>query len=273
MSTVAEINQRIAVAKAESKRINDLRQVNIGKKQALEAQLSTALAQYKADFGVDLTPETLKAEIDRVTVEKEQEVSRIEQMLSLINQGKYDEAQAIANPDSVKPAKTVDTQPQTVVAVEPVVAPQVAQSVVAPQVAQPQVTPVSESVSTTPTQVAETSVNTGITPPVVEPQVAQPEVSAPPTEVVGAPPTAGVQPQVAPTQPQVAPIQPQVAPPSQTKMNLTGIDALEDFDTPAPPVHTEPKPVNTQVDSLGEPPITSFSAILGGSQFAPNTGV
>lgn len=248
MSTVAEINQRIAVAKAESKRINDLRQVNIGKKQALEAQLSTALAQYKADFGVALTPETLKAEIDRVTVEKEQEVSHIEQMLSLINQGKYDEAQAIANPDSVKPAETVDTQPQTTVATEPVVAPQVASPV-----AQPQVAPVSESVSTTPTQVAETSVNTGITPP----------------EVVGAPPIIGVSHPVA--QPQVS--QPQVAPPPQTKMNLTGIDALEDFDTPAPPVHTEPKPVNTQTESVGEPPITSFSAILGGSQFAPNTGV
>lgn len=243
MSTVAEINQRIAVAKAESKRINDLRQMNIGKKQALEAQLSTALAQYKADFGVALTPETLKAEIDRVTVEKEQEVSRIEQMLSLINQGKYDEAQAIANPDSVKPAETVDTQPQTTVATESVVTPQVASPV-----AQPQVAPVSESVSTTPTQVAETSVNTGITPP----------------EVVGAPPVIGVTHTVSQTQ---------VAPPPQTKMNLTGIDALEDFDTPAPPVHTEPKPVNTQTESVGEPPITSFSAILGGSQFAPNTGV
>ena len=243
MSTVAEINQRIAVAKAESKRINDLRQVNIGKRETLQAQLNAALQKYKADFGVTLTPETLKAEIDRVTVEKEQEVSRIEQMLSLINQGKYDEAQAIANPDSVKPAETVDTQPQTTVVH------QVASPVAQPQVAQPQVAPVSESVSTTPTQVAETSVNAGITPP----------------EVVGAPPVIGV------SQPQVS--QPQVAPPPQTKMNLTGIDALEDFDTPAPPVHTEPKPVNTQTESVGEPPITSFSAILGGSQFAPNTGV
>ena len=50
-----QINKRIAVVNGESKRLNNERQVLIGKRQTLEKQLSDLLSAYKNDYGVELT--------------------------------------------------------------------------------------------------------------------------------------------------------------------------------------------------------------------------
>ena len=50
MSNIADLNQRIAIANAESKRINNERQVNIGKRETLQQQLNSALQKYEADI-------------------------------------------------------------------------------------------------------------------------------------------------------------------------------------------------------------------------------
>lgn len=92
-----KINQRIAVVNGESKRLNGERQVLIGKRQALEKQLSDLLATYNKDYGVELTPETIEAEVARVSAMKEEEVANIEKMLALISEGRFEDAQAIAD--------------------------------------------------------------------------------------------------------------------------------------------------------------------------------
>jgi hypothetical protein len=216
--TVAEINQRIAVANAESKRLNNERQVNIGKRETLTSQLQTALEKYEKDYGVKLTVENLQTEIANVSSKKEKELAQVEQMLTLIKEGKFDEAQTVANPQAAQ-EKAEQTAPTT------------------PTVSAP----------TTPT----------------EPQVAPPSAPTVPTE-----PTVATPP-IVPT----TPTEPQIAPPtpSAPKMNLSGIDALEGFVTPpTPSAPTAPTTPQAPTEEVGESPITSFSAILGGSQFAPS---
>ena len=100
---ISQINQRIAVLNADSKRINNDRAVSIGKKETLQKQMNDALAAYKAKYGVDLTEVNLQAEIDRVSAEKLKEVEKIEAVLNLIKLGQYDEANALVNGT---PAKT-----------------------------------------------------------------------------------------------------------------------------------------------------------------------
>lgn len=229
--TVAEINQRIAVANAESKRLNNERQVNIGKRETLTSQLQLALEKYEKDYGVKLSLENLQTEIANVAAKKEKELTQVEQMLTLIKEGKYDEAQTVANPQSAIQSQTAPTPVQT--------APTPVQAVEQPQIATP------------PVQTA--PVEPQVAPPVVPPVQPEPQVAQP-----VAPPV------------QTASVEPQVAPPTPPKMNLTGIDALEGFVSAPPTAPTQPSAPQTQPEQVGESPITSFSAILGGSQFAPS---
>lgn len=92
-----QINQRIAVVNGESKRLNNERQVLIGKRQTLEKQLSDLLSTYKNDYGVELTIDTIGAEVERVAKLKEEEVSAVETMLALIREGRYDDAEKMAS--------------------------------------------------------------------------------------------------------------------------------------------------------------------------------
>ena len=53
MSTLEEISARIKVANENASQLNMQRQVNIGKREALQKQLDEALAQYKEKYGVE----------------------------------------------------------------------------------------------------------------------------------------------------------------------------------------------------------------------------
>ena len=99
MSNIADINQRIAIANAESKRINNERQVNIGKRETLQQQLNSALQKYEADYGKKLSIDSLDAEISAVSTAKEKEIESIENMLTMIKEGRYTEAEAVVKPD------------------------------------------------------------------------------------------------------------------------------------------------------------------------------
>lgn len=94
------INARIGAVNAESQRLNSVRQVNIGKRDTLNNQLNVALAQYKEKYGVELTVDSIQEELERVVREKEEEVSRIEQMISCINTGDFAGANRLAGVDS-----------------------------------------------------------------------------------------------------------------------------------------------------------------------------
>lgn len=235
---IAQINQRIAVLNADSKRINNDRAVSIGKKETLQKQMNDALAAYKEKYGVELTEANLQSEIDRVSAEKLKEVEQIEAVLNLIKLGQYDEANALVNGT---PAKE-----ESVPVKETPVAPVFEQPVETAQ-------PVQESIPTPP--------DLGIpTPPVQESIPTPPDLGIPTPpiqESIPTPPDLGTPAESIPTPPVLgSPVESVPTPP--------------DLGIPTPPV--EPSlgvpPVAPTSTPSGQP-IASFNAILGGSPFKP----
>lgn len=257
---IAQINQRIAVLNADSKRINNDRAVSIGKKETLQKQMNDALAAYKAKYGVELTEANLQSEIDRVSAEKLKEVEQIESVLNLIKLGQYDEANALVNgtptvkeestPVQEVPVTPVVEQPQSSVPITPV-----QETTPVPPVS---TAPVQESVPTPP--------NLGTpTEPVPAPQVAAPVESVPTPPDLGIP-TPPVQESV-PTPPDLGLHEP---PTLGTPVATPPVLGTPTESIPTPPV--EPSlgvpPVAPTSAPSGQP-IASFNAILGGSPFKP----
>ena len=252
---ISQINQRIAVLNADSKRINNDRAVSIGKKETLQKQMNDALAAYKAKYGVDLTEVNLQAEIDRVSAEKLKEVEKIEAVLNLIKLGQYDEANALVNGT---PAKT----DEPIVPVHEV-------STDSGVVEQPQI-PVQESIPTPP--VMQKSIPT---PPVQE------SIPTPPDLGIPEPPTLGT-PVAAPPVQESIPTPPSLGTPAESIPTPPSLGTPAES-IPTPPIlgsPTESVPTPPSEPSLGIPPvvhtsmpssqpIASFNAILGGSPFKP----
>lgn len=253
---LAQLNSRISVVNSESKRLNEARQVNIGKRATLEQQLNDAFATYKQHYGVDLTIENLASEQQRVATAKEKEVSDLEHVIGLIKAGNYDEATKYIS-GGVESNEQQAVQPTEA---QPVVEQQVAQPVtpqqpVAPQVEQP-ATPVAQ-----PT-VAEKPVGT---PPVIETPTADTPIGVPPViSKPSAPTLSGLDMSVQESTPLATP--PTIEKPSAPKLSGldTGVDGI-----PAPPP-TFSKPATGLGKSSGNTGnVTSFNAILGGKAFDP----
>lgn len=252
---IAQINQRIAVLNADSKRINNDRAVSIGKKETLQKQMNDALAAYKTKYGVELTEANLQSEIDRVSAEKLKEVEQIESVLNLIKLGQYDEANALVN--GTPAVKEESTQAQGVP--------------VAPVVEQPQ-----SPVSTAPVQ------ETTPVPPVQESIPIPPDLGIPAEPIPAPQVSASVE--SIPTPPDLGIPTPPVKESVPTPPDL-GLHEPPTLGTPVatPPVlgtPTESIPIPPVEPSLGVPPvaptsapsgqpIASFNAILGGSPFKP----
>ena len=250
MPTVQEITQRIAAANAEVKRLNNERNVNLGKRETLTAQLNNTLAKYSQQYGVALTVDNLQKEMQRVLQEKENETTLIENMLALIKEGKYEDAERLANPDAfvesnTAPTPTVESTPT----VEPTPTPTV----------EPTPTPTVE-----PTPVAPTPTPTPT--PTVEPTPVSPLPNL--SEDVMPEPKAPVLPNLSEEIKMPEP----VAPSKTVLPDLSeevGMDALKGFQSgePAPITPTAPKSAvdtSTLPDLTG---VTDFEAILGGEAF------
>ena len=262
--TVSELNSKIAVINADSKRINNERQINIGKRETLTKQLNDALAQYSNTYGVSLTVDNLDEEIERVSSLKEAEVQSVSQMLDLIKQGKYDEANKLVSENSEEhsavaeevPTPPVIPQAQTVVPEPQTIAPQT--KVVTPE---PQISQNVEAVST-PVQT--------VVPP-VQPVTSPTQTVVPP---VVAPPVAPVPQNTA----QVTSLQNDGFSMPSPSPKLSGLDmpkapSLSGLDMPepvgAPPKLGTPPTIPTPPSPKPSQPITSFGAILGGTAFNP----
>lgn len=253
---IAQINQRIAVLNADSKRINNDRAVSIGKKETLQKQMNDALAAYKAKYGVELTEANLQSEIDRVSAEKLKEVEQIESVLNLIKLGQYDEANALVNDTPIVKEESTPVQ----------------EVPVTPVVEQPQ-----SSVPTTPVQ------ETTPVPPVPT-APAQESIPTPPDLGIPAEPIPAAPVESVPTPPDLGIPTPPVQESVPTPPDL-GLHEPPTLGTPVatPPVlgtPTESIPTPPVEPSLGVPPvaptsapsgqpIASFNAILGGSPFKP----
>lgn len=226
---ISQINQRIAVLNADSKRINNDRAVSIGKKETLQKQMNDALAAYKAKYEVDLTEANLQAEIDRVSAEKLKEVEQIEAVLNLIKLGQYDEANALVSGTPVQAEEQVTpinagVVQETAPVKEAVPTP--------PDLGTPSA-PVQESIPTPP-DLGFSAKESIPTPPVLGTPVDDiptPSTLGTPAESIPTPPDLGI-----PT------------PPSEPSL---GVPPIAPTSTPS-----------------GQP-IASFNQILGGSPFKP----
>ena len=255
MASIEEIKQRIAVANGESKRLNNERQVSIGKRDALTSQLTTLFAKYKEEYGIELTKDNVDTELQRVIAEKEKEVAKIEQVLNLIKEGRYNEAEAIVNPTLASnntEAKVIDeSMNSTFDAIHTS----------------------SEVMNSAIDDMGSTARPTGVVTqqPFVSPVTTQqPETVVPP--VVPAPPvmtnesvvsvTPNQQVEPVPPAPPVAPV------PPTPSVNNTGISALNGFSEPVGNV-APPTPPTVEEPKQSVSP-TSFNAILNGTAFNPS---
>lgn len=204
MTNYNELLQKISSVNAQVQTLNKERQVNLGKKQALETQLSNAIANYKASYGVDLTPETVEAEYNKVLAEKQAEVAKLETTLSAIKQGNFEEAQVeVQQANTVSPVNSVEV-PQT-----------------QPNITQPTSVEMPQANAVPPARVEQTHVVAPTTAPA-------PHVEAPTPQPVTVPisQAAAPTPAPAPTQQTMTPVSntPVSAPPINFNSILSGTD-------------------------------------------------
>lgn len=264
--SIDAIRQRISVINAETARLNTQRNQNIGKRETLQKQLSDAFALYEKNYGVKLTVETLQSELNSVTKKKEEELSKIEQILNLINAGDIAGANNLAGVvDTTHTAQEIKQSTSDDLGVQSTVAtPE--QTVVSPQGIYTGIQEPSKDVNmlyqhpTSPTPVTASAVEM----PVVPSQIVSPVVPpSPSTSVV--PPV--VDTPVVP--PQVASPVSEPKPPVLTGVESLdmGMSALEGFTKPTlgsvapPPTVAQPSAPKTQVQDFG--------AILNGTAFKP----
>lgn len=110
---INELVAKIDKANADTAEVMAQRNKNLGKKEALEKQLVSLLEAYKTKYGVELTPATLQEEINRVSAEKASELSKTEQALSLIQEGRFNDASVLLLGEELKTvaqAEGVDAQ-------------------------------------------------------------------------------------------------------------------------------------------------------------------
>lgn len=252
MASIEEIKQRIAVANGESKRLNNERQVSIGKRDALTSQLTTLFAKYKEEYGIELTKDNVDTELQRVLAEKEKEVEQIENVLNLINSGNYADAQKLTvsvNNEPEQPAQGDITSFQSTMTQE-------VNASISTQA-------VTETIPSQPTSVPVQSVTESVIPPT------QPSVPTPPIQT--SVPAGGAQGVVSSsvTPPTVStPEVPTPPTPPTPSVNNTGISALNGFSEPVGNV-APPTPPTVEEPKQSVSP-TSFNAILSGTAFNPS---
>ena len=279
MSSYNELLERIGTANAKCGKLNEELRVREGKRQAFSTQLETAIADYKAKYGVDITPATIDEELARVSQSVEADLKDLEDLIALIESGQYDEANAF-----VGGAKEASEQ-TTPVAEEPVQSTPVATEPV--QTTPVQTTEPVQPVQSTPVQPVQSAPVQPVQSAPVQPVVSQPVAAQPTapvhTEPVQSTPTQPVAPstpiapvhQSAPVVPNV-PLQPTMGQPAAPSIPLSGVDsmlggALAGFQPASSSVHPTAPPITglggiqPTVHQQASP--TNFQDILNGSAF------
>lgn len=215
MTNYNELLQKISSVNAQVQTLNKERQVNLGRKQALETQLSNAIASYKASYGTDLTPETVEIEYNKVLAEKQAEVVKLETTLSAIKQGNFAEAEATLGITPTEPAPQAQPAPQT----QPAPQAQPAPQTVAPQPEMPHMTPPPMFAPQTAPQVEIPQSSPSVTVPISQAATPAPQAVAPAPQIAEPIPHA-------PTAPAMTPISdtPISAPPINFNSILSGTD-------------------------------------------------
>lgn len=253
---IESINARIKAVNIESKRLNNERQVNMGKRDALRQQLDEALKQYKSKYGVELTEDMIASELERVASEKEAEVAKLEAMINCINRRDYAGARALCG--EVEDNKHQDLNVEHKAPVSNV------QEVIA-DVHNAENSNLLDGVEETQAE------EVLVTPPVSKDEVSVPVVppmSREEASVPVAPPNLG-----APVMPDLGQqVMPNIGQPSAPNLGDMLPPSYDDSEIPAPPQFgvglgdtiSAPQPRVTAQK------VSSFTNILNGSEFNPN---
>lgn len=262
---INELVAKIDKANADTAEVMAQRNKNLGKKEALEKQLVSLLEAYKTKYGVELTPATLQEEIDRVSAEKASELSKTEQALSLIQEGRFSDASVLLTGEELKTVAQAEGVDAQEVELKHLDAPVEVENNASVNIPAPTVVPdVNEAVSATAEM----------------PSVSVPEEfgipSAPPAPSIPIGAGAEAKPFAVPfTAPPVAPIQEKTTSSTGKTAVFSESDspmsAMAGFTKPnqGRPV-VPPTPVVDDDEDEGvapAPPPTSFGAIFGGTAF------
>lgn len=260
MSNYDELLARISTANAKCNKLNEELRVREGKRQAFSTQLESAIADYKAKYGVDLTPSTIDEELARVSQSVEVDLKDLENLIALIETGRYDEANAIVGAGAEVPVQNVEPTAEPV-HTEPVQPTTQVQSTLVQPVEPMQSAPVQPTVPVQPLQGAPSFVETPVQSVPIQPV-------APNTPVAPVHPSTPVTP-VAPS----TPVTPIVPAPSSQPNGLDGMlgGALAGFQPASASVHPTAPPISglggiqPTVNQQASP--TNFQDILNGSAF------
>lgn len=287
MSNYNELLERIGTANAKCGKLNEELRVREGKRQAFSTQLESAIADYKAKYGVDITPATIDEELARVSQSVEADLKDLENLIALIESGRYDEANALVGGTeeasvqtevATEPAQTASTQSTEQAQTAPVTP--VHSEPVQPVQSTP-VTPVhSEPIQPTiPVQPVQSTPAQSVAPstpvqPTASAHVEAPVQSTPVQPVASSTPVAPVHPST-PVVPNV-PLQPTMSQPVTPSAPFGEVDgmlggALAGFQPASSSVHPTAPPITglggiqPTVHQQASP--TNFQDILNGSAF------
>lgn len=143
-----ELKEKISQLNSVAKTLNTRRQQDIGKKETLTKQIEEMIAQYNKAYGKNITIETVDAELEAVTKQKEDEVSKVAGIINAIQAGNFELANTLAGVQvEGKAAKADNAYVESIVAPQPLEGVQEQPEVpkVEPPV-QPNVSPVSNPI-------------------------------------------------------------------------------------------------------------------------------
>jgi hypothetical protein len=104
-----ELINKINSLNNEVKRLNNERNMALGKKETLTQQLNQGLADYNAKFQTNISVDTVEAELTKVSGEVKAKVNKLETAITQIKSGNFTEANStleIKTPEFSEPMET-----------------------------------------------------------------------------------------------------------------------------------------------------------------------
>lgn len=93
--THEEIISKVNMLNAEAERLNQIRQKNLGRKEALEKQLKDGIEAYNKKNNASLTVETIETELSKVEASLEQNIGKVEAIINAIESNDYNTAKSL----------------------------------------------------------------------------------------------------------------------------------------------------------------------------------
>lgn len=185
MGTIETLNAKVGT-------LNSQRLTDLGKKEALEKQLTTAVADYKSTYGVELTKDNIDSECSKVEADLIKQSNKLSKLISLIESGNYTEADELASSvEGVSPVDTAD-EPRDLAStmsaddlVEGSNVSTPSDNIHQAEVSQPVVTPQANVGTPQVSEPVPTAPNVGVTPNVAEPVAPSDPVPSAPTPPTG----------------------------------------------------------------------------------------